>query len=371
MYKHYEFKAEHLGSTYFYNSLASLMTLTFGYLVAIKSKPIKPTNNWISKLIISTLPLVKFFLYISFPFILYKSIQFAVTLNMNEYGTVQPYTKAFNIFSYLVLSFLPVILWNKPFIEKKEYFLLLLLIVLPRLVISMFGQRFFVLQALIPIVVWESLFYPRRIGLSKIFAGFAVLFFVIFYLFPILRKDQSTGLKSMVIGSPIFAGHYFHKYLELDNTNGCKLVLGEIVSNTIGLDIFDMRDHWGIPREVPIRIDQAATYFARIEANKEAVGTGGNPLEEAFPNGNLTFCGLIWFFIIGYVIGYVITKSLSYFWVCFFLPHVSAKALFLWRATISEFFDRLPFILFSFLALVVVLSFAFLAGKKQHREYSG
>ncbi len=370
IYKDYGFNAAHLSSSYLLNSLIALVVLIFGYLVAIKGVSEKQTPNLVDKLVTYTLPVIKIFLFLSFPFIFYKSIQFALVLNTNEYGTVQPYTKFFNIFSYITLGLLPIILWNKHFMQKNQYWLLITLIVLPRLVISMFGQRFFVLQALVPIIIWESFFYPRKISLTKIFFGLVFLFFAIFYLFPTLRKDKSTGLKNMVVGSPIFAGHYFNKYLEFENISGCKLIAGEIVSNTVGLDVFDIRNQWNIPKEVPIRIDQAATYFARIELNKEAIGTGGNPMEEAFPNGNLTFCGLIWFFIIGYVTGVVITKATSKFWVCFFLPHVSSKVLFLWRATISEFFDRLPFIMISLLVLIIVLSYATILEKKG-KAYSG
>jgi hypothetical protein len=269
------------------------------------------------------------------------------------YGNVDTVSTALNLVLYVNLSLLPVILWNKDRVSAQRYWALLALIVLPRLLVSLGGQRFFVLQALIPIALWElsalrSLLTPRTIAI-----GIGALL-TLFYVIPSIRGDAVFGLANVLIGSPLGFSGAVKATGVLDANRRSELVTCEIIAGTTSWDVCSLRSDFGVPEAVPARLDQATTYHVRQLTGLDAIGTGGNPIVEAYPGEHLSL-GIAWFSIAGALLGWAALRGGESPLACYLFPHLAAKSIFLWRGSLAEYFERIPLILGSYFLLWAAL----------------
>jgi hypothetical protein len=268
------------------------------------------------------------------------------------YGNVDPVPTWLNLALYVNLTLLPVVLWNRQRLARRSYLGLLVAVILPRLVVSLVGPRFFVLQAVLPVVFWEALF--QRIRLRTVALGLVVGYVAMFHVLPAMRNDQESGFLHLLLGSPINMVPQVEQMGLLEDSPAL-LVPCEIVASVSNWDVCGLRRSFSVPDSVRPRLDQAATYHARELTGIDAIGTGGNPVIEAFPDyrpsGNV-----LWFAVVGLICGVVIRGMQRVPLCCFLLPHVAAKGLFLWRGTIAEFFDRLPLLFLVYVMILVASS---------------
>ena len=136
------------------------------------------------------------------------------------------------------------------------YWMLLALIVLPRLVISFFGPRFYVLQALVPIVVWESLFNRKLFSLKRVALWLLASVVLLTYVMPALRGDEERGLEHAIAGSPVLLWPQWENAALLKDTSAPELIGCQLVGNTFFYDACGLRDKWGVPENVAPRIGQ-------------------------------------------------------------------------------------------------------------------
>lgn len=283
---------------------------------------------------------------VSFPILFVWGLLSAYRLHSMGYGDIEATDTVQNILSYIVLSLLPVLLWNRDKFKPRTYWTLIACVVIPRALVSLFGPRFFVLQALIPLGIWE-VSCAKQLRMGRIVLFSAVIGYILFFLAPSLRKEETSGVQNIYEASPVLLWSQM-KGLGLGDEVGNNLVPCELAANITTSDVCGLRRLWGIPRSVPVRLDQAATFYIREITGIPSIGTGGNPLIEAFPTGKLQPLGVCWFLLAGIIAGWTVAHMSTRPICCFLLPHVSAKILFLWRGTISEFFDRIPLILASY-----------------------
>jgi hypothetical protein len=262
------------------------------------------------------------------------------------YGYVEAISRPLNVALYVNLSLLPVVLWNRDLLGQRRYWALIFLIVLPRALITLGGGRFFVLQALIPIALWETQRMRRAINFKTVAGGIGILF-AMFYGIPALRGDALLGVAGMVAGSPLGFAAAVDTSGVLQTNDRSELVTCSVVVNATGLDPCALRSTFRVPGHVPARLDHATTFHLREMSGFETLGTGGNPVVEAFPKGGISW-GLLWFALAGGLLSWSVGRSMTSPVACFLLPHVTAKSLFLWRATLSEIFERIPLILVSY-----------------------
>lgn len=264
---------------------------------------------------------------------------YAVRSAGSGYATVDPIPSSVNIFMYVGLTLMPIVLWNRPRLDTAEYWGLLGCVILPRLVVSLFGPRFYVLQAAIPVALWE-LMHAKALRPGRLLLGVAAAYAFLFHVVPWARNDPESGFAHLLAGSPLGLLPELEHLGLLDEPRP-RLVMCEIAANVSTVDVCGLRQAFGVPTDVPVRIDQVATYFVREATGLDAIGTGGNPIVEAFP-GLSTDWNVLWFLAIGALTAVVLRRSTTAPLCAFLFPHVTSKALFLWRGTISEFFDRLP-----------------------------
>ena len=269
------------------------------------------------------------------------------------YGYVEAIGRPLNLALYVNLSLLPVILWNRDVLGVRRYWVILFLIVLPRALITLGGGRFFVLQALIPIALWETQRMRHVVNVKTVAVGSGILL-AMFYGIPALRGDALLGFAGMVAGSPLGFVAAVESSGVLQNNDRSELVTCSVVVNATGLDPCGLRDVFRVPGDVPARLDHATTYHLREMTGFETLGTGGNPVVEAFPRGELSW-GVLWFAIAGGLLSWTVWRSVTSPVACYLLPHVTAKSLFLWRATLSEIFERIPLVLLSYVMLWAIL----------------
>jgi hypothetical protein len=299
------------------------------------------------------LGLAVLYLWLSAPLLLPWSAVEGWNTARQGYGNVEAISRPLNLALYVNLSMLPVVLWNCDVLGPRRYWALLVIIVLPRALIALGGGRFFVLQALIPIALWEARRMRRLVSARAVVGGAAGLL-VILWGIPALRGDAYLGLAGLVAGSPLGFVAQVEATGVLRNNTRSELVGCEIVANATSLDVCSLREVFGVPREVPARLDQATTWRIREMTGFDTLGTGGNPVVEAFPRGELSW-GLLWFALAGGLLLWTVDRSRTHPVACYLLPHVAAKSLFLWRGTLSEIFERIPLILLSYALLWAVV----------------
>lgn len=293
------------------------------------------------------------FVWLATPVALALSVIDARNIFLNSYLESNPVSPVLNYLGYVEISLIPIFLWSRDRMPRKRYWLVLGAICIPRLIISLFGPRFFVLQALLPIFLWESIYF-RMIKKRHLFSWLIVGSLVFLYVVPNLRGDEQRGLESVIIGSPVGFRALARQYDLVGEQARQDIILCEITANSTGYDVCALRKSWHIDDDVRPRIDQAATANLRDQLAYTGVGTGGNPIVEAFPQGVFTLSGICWFLLIGASLGLTVSTARNYPIACFLFPHLSAKCAFLWRGTICEYFDRIPMLILSFIALLIL-----------------
>lgn len=253
------------------------------------------------------------------------------------YGQIEALTSVQIVLGYVALMLLPWLLWSYVRTRNALFIVAIAALVAPRLIVSLYGQRFYVMQALIPIaIVWRLAGFVS----GKMIAAMALSGALIVSLaLPALRGDETSGIEHIATGSPIGLVKLIDSTGVLEIASKPALFACQLAASIS--DVCALRDKWGIPDDVSARYDQVLSAHVRTITGIAAIGTGGNPIPEIFTLGGFDPFAALVFLVIGALTGLVVANALRTQLCCFLLPHVSAKALFLWRATSVEFFDRL------------------------------
>lgn len=300
---------------------------------------VKATDIFMVPLLIAFLPLLVF------------SLLSINTIIQNGYGATTTISKYQNILFYVALTLMPFYMFHAR--EKPVlYFIIIVSILVPRIVVSTVGQRFFALQALIPLFIFWCLRY--KISVMKIITHIFIGFIIASIILPSLRGDTSLGFDNIIEGSPINLNELFNESGVAHNMSAARLFFCQLFVSVY--DYCDLEKIWIVPDDLSYRYNNVLSGLVRNLTGNDGIGTGGNPILEGWPNGELNFFGPFIFYLIGFVTGIVTRNSLHNSFCCFLLPHVTAKILFLWRGTIVEFFDRLHLIALSYLCLYVIFT---------------
>jgi hypothetical protein len=331
---------------------ASLLAFLVGLMLASRSAP-AAVSGMGGQAFVRVLPVVATYLRATAVPLTGLCGYYAVRTVQDGYGNVDPVPSILNVVLYVNLTLLPILFWNRATLERRDYVELLACVVLPRLVVSLFGPRFFVLQAVIPIVVWEIM-HVRTLRVGRLLVAAVATYAVLFHVVPWARNDPESGFDHLLAGSPLGLLPQVERMGLLDEERPA-LIACEIAANVTTFDVCDLRRTFGVPATVAPRFDQVATYHAREITGIEAIGTGGNPVLEAFP-GLAADANLLWFVMVGLVTGFVVQRGTTVALCAFLFPHVTSKALFLWRGSVSEFFDRIPLLLVAYALILLVAS---------------
>lgn len=282
----------------------------------------------------------------------------ARTLYMQGYGDIDPVHPILNLLMYFQLTLLPVLLLGGWRLPRYLYILLISTVLFPRLMISAFGPRFFLLQALFPTLLYFFCVYRVRLLSPLTVISVSLMAGYLFFLNPILRGDQETlGFQHLAVGSPVNLVTLAEDIgLKSDVVSPFYIPCGILRPLTEFIDC----PQGGIVsgRKETYRLDFAMADYVKQITGRDSIGTGGNPLIET----GVLFgesLGYLWFLVIGALSGFILKFTYSNFWCLMLFPHVVMKLLFLWRATVVEFFDRIPLILASsgiwFIAVTIVV----------------
>ena len=325
--------------SYFLTSAACLLAYIFGIIASPRFTGNK--TNWsvysaISrKIVYATFPII-------FPWSIYNSYQ---TFKIG-YGLVDPIDLNLNILMYIPLTVLPVIAYDFAIKPSRKNALFLLLIIAPRLLISIFGPRFFLFQALIPVIM---IYYSLNKIDTKWVMKITAVFLFVTAIIPILRGDGEVLLRSLVVGSPINLIRLLP--VPPDDKLSLFYVPCAFSDGTIAGECTSIARQLGASNFTSL--DQMMTASIRLETGLNSIGTGGNPFFESGAFSSILFAGGL-FVITGIIIGIILKNFLNNIFFLLLMSHVPSKALFLLRGNFLEFYDRLLYIATAAIALKIL-----------------
>jgi len=274
---------------------------------------------------------ISFFLFIP---ALIASLTAYVRIMHKGYGDVEPTTLVENTILYahlLGISFLFAGYNNS--INHKKLFIPFALIILPRFLISTAGPRFFVFQALLPIFFF---LYPIIKDYVRKYIVFILLFAFLLFMLPYLIGNRVGGdtdpVNIYIVGSPIT----FLIHSPLKVFSNMHLVFAGLLYSWLGLDVFGYKHLFDLG-SFKIRFDWIYTRLTIGAEGESFLGSGGNPIFEAYSEGILGY--ILLFIIIGIVCSFFDFRKKNMF-NRFVFPHIIAKVGFFWRGTFVELFDR-------------------------------
>ena len=257
-----------------------------------------------------------------------------IRLMQQGYGDVEPTTLIDNLILYshlMGISFLFAGYNNS--ISHKKLFIPFALIIFPRFLISTAGPRVFVFQALLP--VFFFIFPILKDYIRKYFV-FVLLFAFILFILPYLIGNRVGGeldaVSIYIVGSPIT--YLIHSPLKV--FYNMHLVFAGLLYSWFGWDMFGYKQMFDLG-SYKVRFDWIFTRLTIGPEGEHHLGTGGNPVFEAYSEGIIGY--IILFIIVGVVCSYFDFRKKSMF-NRFVFPHIIAKVGFLWRGTFVELFDR-------------------------------
>ncbi len=289
--------------------------------------------------------------YYLFPIALIISLIVYLRIIKNGYGDVEPTTSIESIFLYghlLALSFLFAGYTNS--IPSRKLLILLGLIVLPRFIISTSGPRFFVFQALLPVFFFV---YPIIKSFIKKYILFVVLFAFILIVMPFFignRLGAEFSFTSFYIyGSPIL----FMVYSPMSMFKSMHLVGAGLLYSFFSADIFGYKRLFDLGG-YKIRMDWICTRLTIGPEGEHHLGTGGNPVYEAYTEGIVGY--IILFILLGFMCAYFDQRKPSML-NRFVFPHLIAKFAFFWRGTFVELIDRTIYYMLIYAFFYLVAAF--------------
>jgi len=335
-----------VSENYIFASIFSLLLLILGIIFGSALKLKSYNISWQSSLIN---PLYVFII-LSFPVTFIMALNSAYINLAYGYGAADAILFIQNILGYVILTIMPIFLFSAKTLCSRKINLILLLIIIPRFLVSIFGQRFYLLQAIIPIFFW--IYFFKKISIKYVIVFVAIGFIASAFIMPAIRGDSVWGIENIILGSPLNLLPLIEKTNILKGFNSYSLFLCQIVSGIY--DICDLTNIWTVPEGHSLRYHNALTYIIRQESGIDGIGTGGNPIIEFAPNESSEYSSGFIFFLIGGISGLIVRNCISNPLACFLLPHISSKLLFLWRGTLVEFYDRLLPLIFVYLMLKII-----------------
>jgi hypothetical protein len=258
----------------------------------------------------------------------------------------------------------------RPEKDKRRILFSVLLLVLPRLIVSLHWGRFFLAQGILPIVIiviargWVKLSAKRMLQLS-------VLALVIIFVPSLTRGDNLVGGNEVVqffaAGSTL---KLFQDNSDLDLSGRCPPLMVSMTAKVVPYRIMGVCviDIWGM-KDLPATLDRILASDDPISENL-SVGPGSNYLLELLLSGGL---------------GVLLCGSALFGYTCFkFMAWVGQRSLFagIWaecltrallapRSNLGYVYERIPTLVFATALFIVIVHIAAVAGNRRYMQTPG
>ncbi len=275
-----------------------------------------------------------------------------------EYGSGEgiPFVHQTVLYTHMFFCLLYLGAKRDAFDDRGRLLLVIVLLLLPRLIVSLSWGRFFVAQAIVPVVLLALSRGWLRLNPLLIFNLLLVVALVIF-LPAVLRGDQIFGDQELVQffahGSTL---RLFQNNLDFDLTGRCAPILVSLTAKIIPWGALHecTIDLWG-QQQLPATLDRLLAY-AEIGSTDALVGPGSNYLLELFLFGGIgaiVFGSLLLGWGARWFIHWLSVPSIfAGIWV-----ECLTRTLFAPRSNFGYVFERIPSLL---LAILVVAALAYL-----------
>jgi hypothetical protein len=242
--------------------------------------------------------------------------------------------------------------------NRKRFVFTVLIGVLPRLIVSLFWGRFFLAQAVVPVLL---VFVARgwiKLGM-RTYAFFLLCALAIFLLPPVMRGDEVFGNEQIVSflanGSTLLL---FQNNMQADLNAACPPLLVSLTAKLVPYELLGICtiDIWG-QTGLPATLDRLLAYQEIGNANV-LIGPGSNFLLELYITGGVAAI-LIGSFLFGFCCrslcrSLVVPGIFGAIWL-----ECLTRALFAPRSNLGYVFERVPsLILVTLLIAAIALQFS-------------
>lgn len=272
------------------------------------------------------------------------------------YGTGELIPSAYQVvlYGHMFIGFLFLGVMKMEKGKGRKIAVAVVLIVLPRLLVSLQGGRFFLAQAVVPITLIGLSRGSLRMSAKRLAQLSALAMFVIFV--PALtRGDQIFEQEEIVAffanGSTL---NLFQDNTNLNLADRCPPLLVSLTAKSVPYGLFNACtiDVWG-QKGLPATLDRILTYNDPSTENT-LNGTGSNYLLELYLTGGLVAI-VLGSIIFGYssrcFVAWIGDRSLfAGIWA-----ECLARALFAPRGNLGYVYERVPSLIFATIVLVAVV----------------
>jgi hypothetical protein len=231
----------------------------------------------------------------------------------------------------------------------------MILVTLPRLIISLHGGRFFLAQAVVPAVMIAVARGWIRLS-AKRMVQFAALALFIIFVPSLTRGDEIAGQDETVnffeAGGSL---QLFQDNMDLDMNGRCPSLLVSLTAKTIPYGLLDVcvMDYAGV-KHMPATAGRIITVNAPSSFEGTVSGTGSNYMLELYLLGGLSavFAGSALFgFSCRRFVGWIGRRSLfSGIWA-----ECLTRALFAPRGELGYVYERIPSLVLTTLLVVLIV----------------
>jgi len=285
------------------------------------------------------------------------AVQLFLTNAKVDYGSTDPIPRPYQalLYTHLFFGFLSIGAADPGRMGRRRLGIAAILLTLPRLVISLHGARFFLAQAIVPLLIIAVGRGWVRLTLKRIVSLAIVALFIIFV--PALTRGDnvvnSDGELQLFMSSDVLG--LFQKNTDLSYEPGCPPLLLSLTAKIVpygflGVCVIDS----GGLKDMPATVERILTNNNPASFQGTASGTGSNYLLELYITGGLfaVYAGSALFgFSCRSFVGWTGRRSLfSGIWA-----ECLTRALLAPRGNLGYVFERIPSLVAATVALVVVV----------------
>ncbi len=346
-------------------SILALVLFLVGYLLPSSSHPR-------SLFSVTMLDACENFAYRTTILLFIPSLVIAISLLRNhigmDYGSGAPIPRLYQavLYTHLFFGFLYLGAANPEKQGWRRTSIVVVLVILPRLIESLHGGRFFLAQAVVPAVLISVARGWIRFSFKRL-TQFAALTLVIIFVPSLTRGDEVIGQDNSVnffaAGSSL---QLFQQNTDLSLNGRCPPLLVSMTAKTIpygllGICVVDI----GGLKDMPATLDRILTINDPSTFNGTVSGTGSNYLLDLylFGGGSAVFVGSALFgFSCRRFLGWISERSLfSGIWA-----ECLTRALMAPRSSLGYVYERIPSLILATLLIVLIVW----AGRLLKKEYA-
>jgi O-antigen polysaccharide polymerase Wzy len=303
--------------------------------------------------------------FVIFPVTFGLSVRFFMTRFGQQYGLADPISGLEQVFFYAALFFLTLGLVTGIFRKSKlEVAIFLLLVILPRGLISLTYSRIFVLQAIIPIVfAWFA--YKKDFRLSNRGILGMLLIGISIFIIPAITRSQSILESQRLFENLIMEGStisILNKYEEARLETRTSYVYASIVLKAFPFLVTSdyYVNVWGIENAIATLDRDISSY--QNQGQDVFFGTGSNFIHELYIDGGYFFV-ILGSLLLGLFVAFIERESKKSVFFRFTLLIMLTSFLFLPRSNYGYMTEKLPLFLGIYLVAILFNS-ALISSKK-------